>query len=458
MPKPESFPKSAWYDEVKRGFEFFHQSQRKDLTPPPVQPVVDYFRSRAPANLEANPEKSVPVPDAIRFRRSEIIVDRPSSADANPAAISFVSHWPRTSKHRLLLSDMANGRIDVANLPDGPATSHRVSSLKNPAAVCRCDLNGNGNVDLVIADLGSYSPADHDKGRVIWLADVEEDPNLESGIPLVEGLGRVADVQPADFDGDQDIDLVVAEFGWHTTGRILLLRNDGPPAAPKFTLQVIDRRPGTIHVPVVDLNRDGRPDFVALISQETEAVVAFLNQGDGTFDKQTIYSAEDPSFGSSGIQVVDLDRDGDDDVLMTNGDMFDSFLIKPYHGIQWLENTGKFPFVAHHMAAMPGVHRALAGDLDKDGDLDIVVAAFLPASVRESPAGKSLDSLIWLEQSRPGVFVRHALETGNCVHAALDVADLDGDDDLDIVAGAFRDRGSAEQPIATIWWNERTSR
>ena len=63
-------------------------------------------------------------------------------------------------------------------------------------------------------------------------------------------------------------------------------------------------------MPVGDLNKDGRPDFVALISQEHETVVAFLNEGNGRFRKETIYTAPHPAFGSSGIQLIDLDGQG----------------------------------------------------------------------------------------------------------------------------------------------------
>ena len=168
-----------------------------------------------------------------------------------------------------------------------------------------------------------------------------------------------------------------------------------------------------------------------------------------------MHAADDPSFGSSGIQLIDMDGDGDQDVLYANGDTFDSKLLKPYHGIQWLENTGGFPFVPHHLTFMPGVHRALAGDLDGDGDLDIVAGALLPTANHDEAASLKLDSLIWLEQRAPGVFVRHAIETANCVHATLELADFDGDGDLDIATGSFRDRGSADQSAATIWWNER---
>ena len=109
--------------------------------------------------------------------------------------------------------------------------------------------------------------------------------------------------------------------------------------------RVLDRRTGAIHVPIADLNKDGKPDFVALLAQEHESVVAFINTGQGlTFERRRpIYAAPHPNWGSSGIELVDLDKDGDLDVLYTHGDTFDDFVLKPYHGIQWLENTGHAP-------------------------------------------------------------------------------------------------------------------
>ena len=140
---------------------------------------------------------------------------------------------------------------------------------------------------------------------------------------------------------------------------------------------------------------------------------------------------------------MDFDGDGDLDVLVTNGDMLDDFLIKPYHGIRWLENRGSYPFVAHDLAAMPGVHRARAVDLDGDGDLDVVACAFVPVRQEENPPGAYLylASLGWLEQKAPGRFVRHTLEAGGH-HASLDVSDYDGDGDADIVVGNFRAQGA----------------
>ena len=66
-------------------------------------------------------------------------------------------------------------------------------------------------------------------------------------------------------------------------------------------------------------------DFVVLLAQEHETVLAYLNKGRGdfTFDQKAIYAAPHPNWGSSGIQLVDLDKDGDLDVLLTHGDTWD---------------------------------------------------------------------------------------------------------------------------------------
>jgi len=275
-------------------------------------------------------------------------------------------------------------------------------------------------------------------------------------VTLLEGAGRVADVQVADFNGDGKLDLVVAEFGKHHTGGVLYLENRTSDwSHPNFVPHVLDDRPGAIHVPVCDLNKDGRPDFVALISQEHETVVAFLNEGGGKFRKEVIYTAPHPAFGSSGIQLVDFDGDGDLDILLTNGDTFDPpYLLKPYHGIGWLENQGRFPFVYHPIAAMYGVERALAADLRGDGHLDIVAVSCLPGEFFPNRAEQRLDSVLLLEQTAPGKFVKHSLETGTCDHFTCAAGAWNGDGKVHFVTGNFFQANSQPQAdVVTLWTN-----
>lgn len=63
------------------------------------------------------------------------------------------------------------------------------------------------------------------------------------------------------------------------------------------------------------------------------------------------------------------------------------------------------------------------------------------------------DSLILLEQTEPGQFKRQVLETGQCQHTAMEMADFDGDGDLDLAVANFTEVREDNLPPVTVWWN-----
>jgi len=435
LPTPELFPKELWPGEVERGFRFLAKGSTPPGTPS-LPSVIMYYQERAPRELPVLEPKASATASPVRFERTGYRTVRERWAPAI-AHVQFV-HLSNQTKLDVLACDMANGKVFVLK-PYEPGAELRVvtDAIRYPAHAEVVDLDRDGIKDLVIAELGSEASSDERVGGVFWLrgrADGSYKPLI-----LANGLGRVADVQAADFDGDGDVDLVVAEFGFLATGGILCLENrTTDPERPEFIPATVDLRHGAIHVPVTDLNGDGRPDFVALISQEHETIVAFLNAGGRRFRPEVIYTAPHPAFGSSGIQLVDLDGDGDVDVLFTNGDSMDSQMLRPYHGVQWLENRGSFPFEYHHLTSLYGAQRAVAADIDGDGDRDIVVSCFLPESEYQDRRRKmNLDALIVLEQVAPGRFVRHGLETVTCDHVCCDLGDFDADGKADLVTGNF---------------------
>lgn len=458
LPQADEAPREAWRSEVEQAFKFHKDSPARDEPTPDFESVVEYFERQAtPYGDFVVPPLGDVDPGPVKFTRTDVrIADAPYS----PAVAGLTWLGPQADgPGALLASDMRSGglysiaidgEVDAIFAPES-------KSLSSPCHVEPCDLDGDGITDLVVADLGQFYPADHQFGRVVWLRKKTGDRGYEP-IELAVSLARVADVQPGDFDGDGDQDLVVAEFGLYATGRILLLQNQRSQTKnTEFKIKEIDSRHGAVHVPASDLNGDGRLDFVALISQEHEVIEAFLNRGDGTFETTTIYKAPHPSWASSGIQLIDLDADGDLDVLYTNGDSFDREYLKPYHGIRWLENQGEFPWLEHHLADLPGCQRALAGDLDGDGDLDIVAAALTPAAVLNRFGPERFDALCWFEQTAARQFHRRSLERAACDHAALALADFDSDGDLDFAVGHYHFREAqarASLPCLTLWRNE----
>jgi hypothetical protein len=474
-PPPEYVPRGLWRFRVQEMAERsmtgtgIPAGEESLLWQFDLDKIIHWLEARAPEVLPLPP----PWPEddgGLRFVKRTY---NPTGTAPKPV-VSNVRFFDLDAdgKLEIVACDMGRGSVFVADPARAPGTLTQIAVLSNPAHAEMVDLDQDGRQDLLIADLGEFLPSDHEKGTIVWLrqtAPLQFEKRL-----LIDRLPRNADVQAADFDGDGDLDLVVASYGFRKVGSTLYYENETTDwNAPRFVDYTIDARPGAIHVPPVDLDADGRMDFLVLVSQQYEHLVACLNRGRGKgFRQETIFRAVTPVWGSSGIQPVDFDGDKDLDVLMTNGDSLDDFTIRPFHGVRLLENRGEFPFTQRDLAAMPGVHRAQAGDVDGDGDLDIVACAFLPGTQhpqfqnlgRQGDVSE-LTAVGWIEQVRPGEFRLHSLKKGIPSHATLDLGDFDRDGDLDLVTGNFTgftfgktDTGFTTDTWVELWENQAARR
>lgn len=458
FPSPDLLPKSQWRDEFLR-MKFIREKRQMPLVsrdqlrviplPEDLEKVLPFYLNHAPERLPPPAPWPDPAESPVKFAMHTLSADKINGA---PAVSNVkLTDFDGDGYIDALVTEMQQGVLLYAPHISAARDLTVLASIPHPDHVTPIDLDKDGVQDLLVADLGEFFPYDHDHGAVIWLHGLG---NGKFGAMWLDGWPRVADVEAGDFNDDGKPDLVVAAFGYHTTGNISVLENKTSNyTQPQFTAHVIDPRHGSIHVIPVDLNHDGHLDFVALLAQEYETVIAYINRGthDFTFDQKVIYTAPHPNWGSSGIQLVDMDNDKDLDVLLTHGDTFDDGVVKPYHGIQWLENKGGYPFVDHNLADLPGVHRALAVDLDGDGDLDVVAGSLLAGG--SDVDEKTLPALVWLERTGATTFVKHTIEVGYPRHATLDVADIDGDGDIDIVAGNF----AANRPVTgwvQVWENQ----
>jgi hypothetical protein len=339
----------------------------------------------------------------------------------------------------------------IRQYPKGTYTETQIgSTVRAPAHVTPCDINGDGKIDLLVASMGMIFPNNDKIGSVVVLE------NLGGGKfrnhVLSENIARVTDVEPGDFNGDGLIDLAVGQFGYDD-GEIRWMENKGNW---KFESHILKRISGTIHTLVGDMTGDGNKDIVALVSQEWEEIYMFKGDGRGHFKEHKIWGSTNEDFGSSGISLVDLNGDGRLDILFTNGDAFDYIPPgpRPWHGLQWLENKDNLTFEYHRIADFPGAFSARAVDVNNDGYLDLVVV-----SAFNNWNDPKAQSMIWFENDRHGNFIPHDI-TSNPTHLLiLEGADMDGDGWVDFVTGGFYayppyDRMSR----VTLWknlWPER---
>jgi hypothetical protein len=443
---PSNFPRSVWRSQVQNGYGFLADAHLP-LHPPPMENMVHYFENRASASLPP-PDKDHPGPCPVRFkpvRFSESGVPAPVISNVNLVHLSSLKTLD------LLVCDMKSGNVMLMK-PYEPSPRFRVlAKLGRPCHTQVVDLDGDGIKDILVADLGEFRPTDAKAGRVIWLRGHAD--GTYTPYTLLDGVGRVDDVEMADFNGDGRNDLVVAEFGHSKTGSILWLENQTTDwSHPKFIPHTLDGRAGTIHVPVCDLNHDGRPDFVALISNEHETVVAFINQGGGRFIEKTIFTGSSPALGSDSIQLTRLSPGQKPGVLYAAGDMFDTEVPRHIQGIYWLDNRGAYPYSIRKLTTMYGAMRAITANVKNNG-LPSVFAVSLAPDLRNWLNPAALDSVVYLDQTAPGKFERYALEKGSCNHATCDAGDMYGDGRTDLVTGNFNFGPTKDPTAITIWRN-----
>jgi hypothetical protein len=86
---------------------------------------------------------------------------------------------------------------------------------------------------------------------------------------------------------------------------------------------------------------------------------------------------------------------------------------------------------------MYGAARAVAADFRGTGRHDIVAVSCLPPEFFPQRTKRNLDAMIYLEQTAPGRFVRHALEKATCDHFTCAAGDLFGTGKVQLVTGNF---------------------
>ena len=341
----------------------------------------------------------------------------------------------------------ANAVSWIRQYPKGVFTEQVLASgLIAPAHVQAIDFEGDGDLDLMVAVLGMLFPNNDRIGSVVIL---ENTGGMQFRKHVVaERIARVSDVRAGDLDGDGDKDLAVAQFGYDD-GETRWIENLGDWKFQSHTLQTVS---GPIHGEIADLDRDGDLDIAVLVSQEWEEIYVFENDGTRHFTPRRIFGSDNPDFGSSGMWLFDLDQDGDLDMLYTNGDAFDYLPPHPWpwHGVQWLENQGNLQFKYHRIANFGGATGAHPADIDHDGDLDLFAISCF--NNWEDPRAQSM---IWLENDGHMRFRPHDISNSPTHLQALDVGDFDGDGELDLVTGGMHVYAPYDRVERVVLWRNR---
>ena len=311
----------------------------------------------------------------------------------------------------------------------GPSTFAARQDIPTPSGPIACavgDLNGDGKLDVVVANSGAGSISifqNIGSGGLLGTNTFGPPINLPTG-------GSPRSVTVADVDGDGKLDILVPDTG---LSQILIYRNistGGLLTSNSFAAPVaLNVGSDTRNVRVCDLTGDGRPDIIS-VSHGNNVVSIFKNIGTaGSLTTNSFGPRVDLTCAGGALNVVvgDLDGDGKPDLAVIDNSVSYLSLFRNISTPGVMGTNSFAPRV--DLPALESNQGLAAADLEGDGKLDLVTG---------SSSGSTYVS-VYHNQATPGSLTINSFAAPvnfampGWVHD-LAVGDLNGDGKPDILS------------------------
>ena len=287
------------------------------------------------------------------------------------------------------------------------------------------DVNGDGYLDVVVGNA--------DTTNRLYLNNGSADPfNGVTGMNIGEDINNTTAITLGDMDGDGDLDVIAGNGSIAGEANRLYLNNgSAAPFNGVIGTNIGADRNNTTAIAVGDVDSDG--DLDVIVGNNPERNQLYLNNGStDPFNDVTGTSISADINATFAIALGDVDGDGDLDVFAGNGGVFGEA------NRLYLNNGGADPFngvTGTDITEEANDTRAIAlGDVDGDGNLDIITGNTLNLN-------GSVANRLYLNNGSAapfnGVTGTNISATDSNSTFAIALGDVDGDGDLDVIAGTL---------------------
>ena len=307
------------------------------------------------------------------------------------------------------------------------------------------DIGDAGDIQsIVVGDLDNDGDmdiisGDFDNNVYVWENDGTP-WGTWTGTDIGNAGGKIMDIEIGDLDDDGDLDIITGDKGKN----VYVWENDGTPWGIWTGTDIGDAGSEVYCISVGDLDNDGKMDIISgdVSGGGGKKIYVWKNDGspfDGTWNKNNVGNAGDYVIC---VEVGDLDDDGDLDIVAGDHDG---------HNIYVYQNDGS-PFDGtwsnNYVGDASGEVREIAiGDLDNNGNLDIV------------SGDNGNDVYVWENDGTPfsGTWTGTDIGKAGGDANAIVIVDLDNNGWLDIISGDDdATDGSPYYGNIYIWQNDET--